>query len=64
MQNWLGNNDILMYSTHNEDKSMVVERFARTLKGKKIAANGVKSCLAYLNELVYECNNNTIRMQY
>ena len=32
MQKWLGDNDISMYSTHNEGKSIVVERFTRTLK--------------------------------
>ena len=25
MQEWLGNNDILMYSTHNEDKSVIAK---------------------------------------
>ena len=29
---WLQNNDIAMYSTHNEGKSVVTERFIRTLK--------------------------------
>ena len=31
---WLRDNDIVMYSTHNEEKSVVAERFIRTLKGK------------------------------
>ena len=31
---WLQDNDIVMYSTHNEGKSVVVERFIRTLKNK------------------------------
>ena len=34
MQKWLDDNDILMYSTHNEGKSVVLERFIKTLKGK------------------------------
>ena len=34
MQKWLGDNDILMYLTHNEGKSVAVERFIKTLKGK------------------------------
>ena len=34
MQKWLDDNDILMYSTHNEDKSIVAKRFIRTLKVK------------------------------
>ena len=33
---WLSNNDIIMYSTFNEGKSVVVERFIRTLKNKYI----------------------------
>ena len=33
-QNWLQDNDIVMYSTHNERKSVVAERFIRTLKNK------------------------------
>ena len=42
MQEWLKNNDILMYSTHNEVKTVITERFIKTLKGKvykKMAAN-------------------------
>ena len=42
MQKWLSDDYILMYSTYNKDKSVVVERFTRMLKGeiyKKIAAN-------------------------
>ena len=31
---WLRDNDIVMYSTHNEGKSLVAERFIRTLKSK------------------------------
>ena len=31
---WLRDNNIVMYSTHNEGKSVVAERFIRTLKGK------------------------------
>ena len=34
MQKWLDDNDILMYSTHNEGMSVVAERFIRTLKNK------------------------------
>ena len=36
MQEWLGNKDILMYSTHNEGKSVIAEKFIRTLKDKII----------------------------
>ena len=31
---WLQDNDIIMYSTNNEGKSVVAERFTRTLKSK------------------------------
>ena len=31
---WLKDNDIEMYSTHNEGKSVVAERFIKTLKNK------------------------------
>ena len=31
---WLQDNDIVMYSTNNEGKSVVAERFIRTLKNK------------------------------
>ena len=31
---WLQENDIAMYSTHNEGKSVVAERFIRILKNK------------------------------
>ena len=31
---WLKNNDIEMYSIHNEVKSVIAERFIRTLKNK------------------------------
>ena len=34
MQSWLGDNDILLYSTYNEYKSVAADRFVRNLKGK------------------------------
>ena len=34
MQEWLDNNYMLMYSTHNEFKSVIVERFIKTFKSK------------------------------
>ena len=49
-----------MYSTHNEGKSVIAERFIKTLKSKiykKITANDGKSYLPYLNNLVYKYNN-------
>ena len=32
MKSWLEKNDIEMYSTHNEGKSVIAERFIKTLK--------------------------------
>ena len=34
MKSWLEKNDIEMYSTHNEEKSVVAETFTRTLNNK------------------------------
>ena len=34
MKSWLEKYDIEMYSTHNEGKSVITERFIRTLKNK------------------------------
>ena len=34
MNSFLQNNNIAMYSTYNEGKSVVAERFIRTLKSK------------------------------
>ena len=59
MQEWLENNYILMYSTHNEGKSVIVERFIKTLKAKiykKMTVNDSKSYLGYLNKLVDQYN--------
>ena len=61
IQKWLDDNNILIYSTHNKGKSVVAERFIRTLKGKiyrKITGNDSQSYLGYLNKLLDENNNN------
>ena len=34
IQEWLDNNDILMYSTHNEGRSVIAEGFIKSLKSK------------------------------
>ena len=60
MQKWLDNNDILIYSTHSEDKSVIAERFMKTLKAKiykKMTTNDNISYLPYLIKLVDQCNN-------
>ena len=46
MQKWLDDNDILIYSTHNEGKSVVADWFKKTLKSKiykTITTNDSKS---------------------
>ena len=61
MQKWLNDNGILTsLHTRNEVKSIVTERFIRTLKGnmyQKIAANDSKSYLSYLNKFVEKYSN-------
>ena len=50
MQKWLDKNNILMYSTQNQGKSVIAERFIKTLKSKihkKITANDSKFYLPY-----------------
>ena len=57
MQEWLAKNDILVYFTYNEGKSMISERFVKKLKSMKMTANDSKSYFSYLNKLVDQCNN-------
>ena len=48
-----------MYFIHNEDKSVIAERFIKTLKAKiykRLTANDSKSYLPYLNKLVDQYN--------
>ena len=50
-----------MYSIHNEGKSVIAERFIKTLKVKifkEMTANDSKSYLSYLNKLLDQCNNS------
>ena len=44
---WLKDNDIEMYSIHNEGKSVVAERFIRTLKTK------IDKCMTSISKNVY-----------
>ena len=60
MQDRLDDNNILMYSTHNEGKSVIVEWFIKILTAKvykKMTANNSKSYLAYLRKLLHKYNN-------
>ena len=59
-QEWLDNDDVLMYSIHNEGNSLIAERFIKTLKSKifkKMTPNYSKFYLPYLNRLVDQYNN-------
>ena len=66
---WLRDNDIVMYSTHNEGKSVVAERFIKTLKGKIYKYMTSISKNVYtdkLDDIVDEYNNTyhaTIKMK-
>ena len=60
MQEWLDNNDVLMYSTNKEGKSVIAQKFIKTVNSKiyqKVTANDNKSYLPYLNKLVDQYNN-------
>ena len=65
----LSDNDIIMYSTFNEGKSVVAERFIRTLKNKlykHMTATGKNVYYDVLDDVVNEYNNtkhNTIKMK-
>ena len=48
---WLEKNDIEMHSTHNEEKSVIAERFIRTLKNKIYEYMTSISKNVYINKL-------------
>ena len=66
---WLRGNDIVMYSTHNEGKSFIAERFIKTLKSKiyKYMTSISKNVyIDKLDDVVDEYNNTyhtTIKMK-
>ena len=66
---WLLDNDIIMYSTFNEGKSVVAERFIRTLKNKfykHMTATGKNVYYNVLDDVVNKYNNtkhSTIKMK-
>ena len=66
---WLSRNYIIMYSTYNEGKSVVAERFIRTLKNKlykHMTATGKSVYYDVLDDIVNEYNNtkhNTVKMK-
>ena len=62
-------NDIVLYSTNNEGKSVVAERFIRTLKSKiykRMTSISKKVYIDKLDDIVNEYNNTyhiTIKMK-
>ena len=57
---WLSDNNIIMYSTYNEGKSVVAGRFIRTLKNKlykHMTATGKNVYYDVLDDIVNEYNN-------
>ena len=69
MKSWLQGNDLEMYFTYYEGKSIFAERFIRTLKNKIYKYMTSISRKVYINVLddsVNKCNNTyqrTIKMQ-
>ena len=60
MSEWLENNNIFIFLTYNEGKSVITERFIKTLKAKiykKTTANDSKTYLSYLNKMIDQYNN-------
>ena len=51
MKSWVQGNDIEMYSTHNERKSVIAERFIRTLKNKTYKYTTSVSKTVYIYKL-------------
>ena len=63
---WLQDNDIVMYSTHNEGKCVVAERFIKTLKNKIYKYMSRNVYIYQLDDIVNEYNNTyhrTIKMK-
>ena len=59
-KNWLKNNDVEMYSIHNEEKPVVAERCIRTLKTtiyKYMTAISKNVYIDKLDDIVNEYNN-------
>ena len=63
-EKWLKDNDIEIYSKYNEGKSVVVERFIRTLKSKiykHMTAISKNLCFDVLDDIVNEYDNTYYR---
>ena len=68
-EKWLSDHNIIMYSTYNEGKSVIAERFIGTLKNKlykHMTATGKKVYYDVLDDVVNKYNNtkhNTIKIK-
>ena len=68
-EKWLSDNNIIMYSMYNEGKSIVAERFIRTLKNKlykHMTGTGKNVYCEVLDDVVNKYNNtkhSTIKMK-
>ena len=69
MKSWLEKNDIEMHSTHNKEKSVVAERFIKTLKNKIYKYVNSISKNVYIDQLddivnkYNNANHKTIKMK-
>ena len=69
IKSWLEKNDTEMYSTHNEGKSVVAERFIRTIKNKiykHVTSISKNVYIDKLDDIVHKYNNKkhrTIKMK-
>ena len=64
MKSWLQDNDIETYSTHNEENSVVAERFLRSLKNKihkYMTSISKKVYIDKLADIVNKYNNTYYR---
>ena len=60
LKKWLSDSDIIMYSTYNEGKSVVAERFIKTLKNKlykHMTITGKNVYYDVLDDVVNKYNN-------
>ena len=69
MKSWLEKNDVRMYLTHNEGKSVVADRFIRTIKNKiykHMTSISKNVYIDKLDDIVHKYNNKkhrTIKMK-
>ena len=62
MKSWLQDNDIEMYPTNNEGKSVAAERFIQTLKNKTYTYMTSISKNVYIDKLDDKLDKTTIHI--